>query len=109
MESLRWHAQVKQIVLRGFAPGHTFERRSPYRAVVTVDFYGRTAVASSMLRADGDAISRRDMLQIAALVRQHGGHVMLAERDGRLVQISEPEERSTEPAELFGDTVPMRL
>lgn len=62
-----------------------------------------------MLRQDGQPLSRRDMLQIAALVRQYGGQVMLAERAGKLVKLSEPVAPPESPAGWSQETVPVPL
>jgi hypothetical protein len=104
---LFWHAEVASLRLRGYEPGKSFDRRDPYAAMLRVDLFGKTTVGSAMLRADGTPLTRLDMLQIAALVRQFGGQVMLAERDGRLKQISEPVAAPEPPVGWDADTLPM--
>lgn len=106
---LFWHAEVASLRLRGYEPGKSFERRDPYAAMVRVDLFGKTTVGSAMLRSDGLPLNRVDMLQIAALVRQYGGSVMLAERDGKLKQIHEPPAPAEPPVGWEADTLPMDL
>ena len=59
--------------------------------------------------AIANALTSAGMKQIAALVRQHGGRVMLAERAGRLIQISEPTPQEDPPAAWDAATLPTPL
>lgn len=84
-----WHLSTSKIEARGYdAPGG-FERRAPYRAIVSVTLLGATGLAyvGATLARDAGALKKADLVELGHALRdQHGVRSILIERHGRLIR-----------------------
>jgi hypothetical protein len=85
---MHWHLAPTVYTLRGYTQPNGFAQHAPFVATGQVLIVGDLAVVWGLLGSSANPITLRDRAAIAALLRELGVQMVMADRHGRVVQMA---------------------